>query len=296
MGAFQPRTDLAMEAREILREQDAAELPGVEYKEEEISGVKCQIMEITAAEAANRLGKPVGVYCTVEIEPVMRRDQDGFQRGAEAISEMIRRMLPQSLGEAGTLVAGLGNRAITPDAVGPLAVESTLVTRHLKEMMPQDFAGFSNVAAITPGVLGTTGIESSEYVKSICGSASPSLVVAVDALAARSLSRLCRTVQITDTGITPGSGVGNSRSALNKSALGVPVIAVGVPTVVDVSTLVADMGGTVSQEGDAAENEMIVTPRTIDADVNCVSRLVGYSLNLALHNGLTISDIDMLLG
>ena len=184
----------------------------------------------------------------------------------------------------GTLVAGLGNDEMTPDAVGPLAVNSVIATRHLKRGMPEDFAGFTTVSAVKPGVLGATGIESAELLRSACRAADPARLIAVDALASASLERLCRTVQLTDAGIVPGSGVGNDRAAVSQKSLGLPVLAIGVPTVVDASAF--------SDSPDAAG--MFVTPRDIDASVRDVAKLIGYGINLALHDGLTVADIDML--
>lgn len=296
MSGYLPRTDLALESREIVQERKAGEINGVEYKEDNISGIKYQILEVTTDEGAKELGKPKGKYCTVEIEPVMRRDADSFPKASEAAAEIIKQFLSLGDKDFRALVVGLGNRLITPDAVGPLAMETMLVTRHLKRLMPGDFAAFQDVAVVTPGVLGTSGIESADYIKCICDSMKPDFVIVVDALAARSMDRLCRTLQITDTGITPGSGVGNSRSEINSETLGVPVLAIGVPTVVDIRSLLADYGAPGLSAHAAESNEMIVTPREIDSQVACISRLVGYSINLALHKGLTIADIDMLLG
>ncbi len=152
----------------------------------------------------------------------------------------------------------------------------------------------SPVAVITPGVMGTSGIESADYIKWVCDNLKPGRVVVIDALAARSLDRLCRTVQVTDTGVTPGSGVGNSRSAVNSKTLGVPVVAIGVPTVVDIRSLLADLGGNNSVT--PTSKEMIVTPRNIDSEVVCAARVVAYAVNCALHDGLTLEDIDMLVG
>ena len=199
------------------------------------------------------------------------------------------------------LVVGLGNRAITPDNIGPGTLEYTLVTRHLVEGAPEYFADFRKVAAVEPGVLGTTGIESVEIIRAVVEKIRPDRVVAVDALASRSLSRLCRTVQIADTGIVPGSGVSNARAALSKETLGVDVIALGVPTVVDAATLAADMleqsGGGQLQRDKLEEmgSAMIVTPREIDRSVRDIANLLGYGLNLALHDGVGIGDIDMFL-
>ena len=165
-----------------------------------------------------------------------------------------------------------------------------MVTRHLKERMPETFQPFRSVAVVCPGVLGTTGIESAALVGAAVREVQPDAVIAIDALAARNLHRLCRTVQICDTGISPGSGVGNHRYALNRESLGVPVIAVGVPTVVDMGTVVQDLGGSLPEDDSP---EMIVTPRDIDSFVSDAAKLVGCALNFALHEGLTIGDIDL---
>lgn len=296
MAGYLPRTDLAVESREIVQEQAVGEISGVDFKEDNISGINFQLLEILDDNGSKELGKPKGKYCTVDIDPVMRRDAESFPKAAEAAAELIRRFLSFGDGDFRALVVGLGNRLITPDAIGPLASEAILVTRHLKQLMPEDFAAFQDVSVITPGVLGTSGIESADYVKCICDSMKPDFVIVVDALAARGIERLCHTLQITDTGITPGSGVGNSRSAISSETLGVPVLAIGVPTVVDIRSLLSDYGAPGLSAHTAENNEMIVTPREIDSQVACVSRLVGYSVNLALHKGLTMGDIDMLLG
>ncbi len=291
-----PRTDLVMEARELVREGLGGEIPGVDYKEDEIDGVGYHIMEIMNDEGANALGKPKGRYCTIQIEPVLRRETEEFPKAVTAVTELIKGFLPKDREEFCVLVAGLGNRQITPDSVGPLAVEATLVTRHLKRFMPEDFQAFRDVSVVTPGVLGTSGIESADYIKCICDLLNPDCVIAVDALAARNIDRLCRTVQLTDTGIIPGSGVGNGRSLINSETMGVPVVAIGVPTVVDMRTLFSDFGMEKAPEELANNEEMIVTPRSIDSQVSCIGRLVGYSINLALHRGMTIEDVDMMLG
>lgn len=296
MGRFQQRTDLALEARQLVLEQDGTEISGAEFTEGEINGIKFQLLQVKDSVASEILEKPRGKYCTLDLDPVVRRDKDAFQRATGALGKIISDFLSSAAKNGPVLLAGLGNRAITPDAVGPLTLEALLVTRHLKKSLPEDFSGFRDVAAAAPGVLGTSGIESAEYIKCLCRELSPSIVIAVDALAARDARRLCRTVQITDTGITPGSGVGNSRAALNFDFLGVPVIALGVPTVVDIRTMLEDLGAPVAGEMLGEENKMIVTPRSIDSDVRGMSRLLGYSLNIALHKGLTIEDVDMLLG
>ena len=296
MLEFSQRTDLAAEARELLLGTKPGDIDGVEYEDAEARGLIFHKLSITKENGQTALGKPIGTYFTAEISSVLRRESESFIDTVSAISGLIKQILGDIDINGCSLVVGLGNRDITPDAIGPLCLEAILVTRHLKEHAPQDFEFLSPVAAISPGVLGTSGIESADYIKWVCDNLKPQRVIAVDALAARGLDRLCRTVQITDTGITPGSGVGNSRSAINREVLGVPVIAIGVPTVVDIRSLLADMGDAKLSENTANLNEMIVTPRNIDSEVACASRIVAYSINLALHNGLSVEDIDMLVG
>lgn len=276
---FVQRTDLALEAGEL-----AGDVGGVKTAK----GKNWQILEITTNAAAEALGKPVGSYYTLELDALLRREDAAFEQTARQLAQVIAGKLPS---EGTVLIAGLGNSSITPDALGTAAADNILVTRHLKSQMPQDFAGFRSVAVTTPGVLGTSGIESASYVSALCELVRPCALIAIDALAARRPERLCRTVQVTDSGVTPGSGVGNSRQELSFSSLGVPVIAIGVPTVVDISTLLTDAGAE-----DAAGGDLIVTPRSIDSQIAVAGRLVGYAVNLALHKGLTVADIDMLLG
>ena len=296
MQRFAQRTDLAAEARELALGAKIGEIDGVIYEEASDKSAKYQKMTITSETGAKEIGKPIGIYFTAEIDSVLRRESETFVATVDALSELIKEIIGRAHSDGCTLVVGLGNRDITPDIIGPLCVESVLVTRHLKEHAPKDFEFLSPVAAICPGVLGTSGIESADYIKWVCDNLKPEKVIIVDALAARSLNRLCRTVQITDTGITPGSGVGNSRSTINREVLGVPVIAIGVPTVVDIRSLLADMGDGNNSAEVAKSNDMIVTPRNIDSEVACASRIVAYAINLALQEGLSVEDIDMLIG
>ncbi|MEA4895315.1 MAG: GPR endopeptidase [Oscillospiraceae bacterium] len=296
MERFAQRTDLAAESRELAQSEKPGDIDGTQFEEGQDRGVKYQKLVVINQTGSDTLGKPVGTYFTAEIASVLRRESETFADTVEALSGLIKNLLGANNGQGCTLVVGLGNRDITPDVIGPMSTESVLVTRHLKEHAPKDFEFLSPVAAISPGVLGTSGIESADYIKWVCDNLKPERVIAVDALAARSLERLCRTVQITDTGITPGSGVGNSRSAINRDTLGVPVIAIGVPTVVDIKSLLIDMGDGKVSEKAASNNDMIVTPRNIDSEVTCASRVVAYAINLALHDGLTIEDIDMMVG
>lgn len=288
------RTDLAAEARELWRENtDADALPGVEYFEENEQGFSVTTLRVLDERGAKELCKPIGNYVTVAFDALLRREEDAFPRAAAVLAGHIREMLALRADER-VLVVGLGNNAITPDAVGPAAVDSVLITRHLKSRMPEAFSPFREVAAVCAGVLGTTGVESADLVAALAGKIRPDRVIAVDALAARRAQRLCRTVQLTDTGIIPGSGVGNSRSALNRETIGVPVLSVGVPTVVDAATLAAEFGADTRDAANAAA-DMIVTPRDIDRSVHDLAKLIGYAIDLALHDGLTVEDIDLFL-
>lgn len=295
MTNFPQRTDLAVESNQLSMETGGAQPQGIQLKEQDFHGCKCQIMEVTTDEAAGYLGKPQGSYYTLETDELLHRESDAFEKTVMALADILKALLNNISFQGSVLVAGLGNRDITPDAIGPMAAQSVLVTRHLKSQLPKDFAAFESVCVVSPGVMGTSGIESSDYLKAVAAHVKPSVVFVVDALCARSLNRLCRTIQITDTGISPGSGVGNSRAAISQAVLGVPVIAVGVPTVVEVKSILADYCEKCRDDSPAAVNQMIVTPRSIDNQVSTMSRVLGYAINIALHNGITLADIDMLL-
>lgn len=275
------RTDLASE---VVQRPENASLAGLVLNEERICGCRVTAVKINGGEASKVLCKPIGNYLTLELDEYIRRRENSFSDAANALSQLMRRFAEIQSAQS-FLVACLGNRAITPDAVGPEVSDSLIVTRHLKQSLPQEFAALSSVAVLRTGVLGTTGIESAQSLKALCGLVQPDCVIAVDALASGELDRLCRNVQICDSGIAPGSGVGNDRAELNRESLGVPVIAVGVPTVIDAAAFCAD-------ESAAG---LFVTPRNIDELVRSVSKLVAYGLNLALHPGLSIADVDMLV-
>lgn len=296
MQQFQQRTDLAVEAREIALTGKKGDIDGVIYEEVNEKGTRYQKMTVINENGSKLIGKPIGTYYTAEIASVLRRESETFTDTVTVISNLIKELTSSIKGEGCTLVVGLGNRDITPDGIGPRCAESVLVTRHLKEHAPEDFSFLSPVAVISPGVLGTSGIESADYIKWVCVNLKPKQILVIDALAAKNLDRLCKTVQITDTGITPGSGVGNSRSAINKELMGVPVVAIGVPTVVDIRSLIAEIGSEQLPDEIAKSNEMIVTPRNIDSEIVCSGRVVAYAINLALHDGLTVEDIDMMVG
>ena len=278
------RTDLALEARE-LREEQAQTLPQVESRETQAEGFPLTTVTVTG---------PEGVYHTLDLAGLGRREEGAFPRAVKALAGLLAPLLPEGEGEV--LVVGLGNRAITPDAVGPKAADRTLVTRHLIAMAPEHFGGFRPVAALAAGVLGTTGVESGEIDK-----IAPRAIIAVDALAARRVERLCATVQVCDSGIAPGSGVGNHRFALNAETMGVPVIAVGVPTVVDGATLCADLLEEAGQHPDpqaisqAPGATLMVTPRDIDQRVEDMAKVIGYALSLSLQPALDLESLQALI-
>lgn len=285
------RTDLAIEAKRLW-DRDMAEktkLPGVIARQSGHFGIPINIVEIVDDEGAKRLGKPIGTYVTVEISSFRARERNSFRNTAEAVARVLHTMIDR---EDSVLVVGLGNREITPDAVGPATVSNLLVTRHLVRGMEPTFRQFSSVSAFEPGVLGTTGIESLDLVKAALSTSGADSMIVVDALASCEPERVCATVQITDTGIVPGSGVGNHRAAFNRAELGVPVYAIGVPTVMDAATMLAVRQGRPFAEG---KNDMILTPRAIDRNVRELGRLLGYSINLALQPNLQFDDIPGLL-
>lgn len=281
-----PRTDLAVEARAIHRKRSRRHGAARRARR----GDEPPRLFRDRGARARRLGenalcKPIGDYYTLALDPLLRREDDAFENAAQTLAELLRGVLPL-MPDASVLVVGLGNRAITPDAVGPDAIDSVMVTRHLREQLPEHFGQFRPVAALAAGVLGTTGVEkSADMIRALAAYLHPDAIIAVDALACAELGRLGRTVQLTDTGITPGSGVSNDRAGLSRDTLGIPVAAIGLPTVVTA-------GGF---SDDPRAEQMFVTPRDIDTVVRDAAKLIGYGINLALHDGLTIGDVDMFL-
>lgn len=296
---FIKRTDLALEARELWQEstQKTTRLSGVKATKTKQEGYPVTRVDILDAKGEEALGKPVGTYLTIDLTTFWQRKADFFERAVRAVGSQLKALAPA---DGPVLIIGLGNAAMTPDAVGPLSLESVLITRHLIAAMPKHFSGFRPVAAFRTGVLGTTGVESAEAVRGLVAEIQPALVIAVDALASRRCGRVCATVQLSDTGIVPGSGVGNHRAALNRETLGVPVIAIGIPTVVDAATLAADLleeSGVERVDEDklrSGEQNFMVTSKDIDAQVRDLSKVVGYGINWALQD-LEIEEMTGLL-
>ena len=291
------RTDLALEARELAE----GGLPeGVGFEEEETPFCTVFRVCVPEGEASERLGKAHGKYVTLSFAHGDLRTSAAFEGAAEEFSRQLRSLLTVRERDC-VLVACLGNMNVTPDALGPLAAEHIIATRHLKSSLPEYFSSIRPVCVLSPGVLGSTGLESGEILKGAVERSGARAVIAIDALASRRLERVCSTVQLTDTGITPGSGVGNSRFAIDSSSMGVEVIAVGVPTVVDAATLAADVisdagfGEPTREQLLRCSEGVIGTPRDIDAKLRSAARLIGIGIDLALHEGLSVSDVADLM-
>lgn len=292
------KIDLALEAKE-LAEQGAAEstrLSGVRAREEEAAGYPLTRVEILDQEGERALGKPRGTYLTLTL-PQLPQGRQEILRAARGVAEALSSLsaLPR---EGPVLVAGLGNRRVTPDALGPRTTDLVLVTRHLQGILP---GSLRPVAALAAGVTGSTGMESGELLRAVVDAVSPVCLIAVDALAARRQERVCRTIQVCDTGIVPGSGVGNARMALDQKTLGLPVIAVGVPTVVEAATLCLDLLEEAGQGGfDPAlfrreGAEWFVTPRSIDQEVDALAQVLGLGISAALHVDFSVEDVENFL-
>ncbi|WP_432409263.1 GPR endopeptidase [Wukongibacter sp. M2B1] len=323
---FQVRTDLAVEARELYQENRRQEIPGVEVKKEgEGSDVEITRVKVLDDNGSHLMGRPKGSYITVEARGLKSADADLKDNVSKALAKELVKLLPNKK-NISTLVVGLGNWDVTPDALGPEVISKILITRHFFKMYnKKEDPTMSAVSGVTPGVMGTTGIETTDIIKGIVEKSSPDMVIAIDALASRKMERVSTTIQISTTGISPGSGVGNSRKQLNEETLGVPVIAIGVPTVVDAATMTNDTIGMVvkalknhSEKGseffklldDMKEEEkyalikevlepyganVIVTTKEIDKIITDISQVIANGINIALHPGIDLKDVNRYL-
>lgn len=309
------RTDLALEAHEVFCEdaKKDSEIDGVFAKVENDNRITVTKIKITNKNGERALGKPIGNYITIEA-PDLKYSVSDYEKTCIKIAEELDKLLGDT-GDKPVLVAGLGNTQITPDALGPAVMSKLIITRHMKKHLSDSFeSDFSNVCAIAPGVLGTTGIETASIIKGVCRQVHPCAIIAVDALAARSTERISTTIQISDTGIQPGAGVGNRRDGLNKDTLGAKVIAIGVPTVVDASTIaqdaldaafskinnshVSDSEKEKTIKNALSENisRLVVTPKDIDLVIERAAKTVANGINLALHKNLSFDDIESFVG
>lgn len=314
---YQIRTDLALETQEKMKE-DHVELKGVRFLEEKIDrNLTISTVVIETENGAKTMGKPKGTYITIEAGNMDEEDEDYHREISVQLAKTIKSLIRCKKEELSVLVVGLGNRAVTPDALGPRVVDNLFITRHIvREYGKYAFGSdkVNKISSIVPGVMAQTGMESLEIIKGIVDETTPDIVIVVDALAARSTKRLNRTIQVTDTGINPGSGVGNHRHGLNQKSLGIPVISIGIPTVVDAATIVNDtmynlitamgqsetlnhLGSSLGELNEAEKyelirellspnlNAMFVTPKDIDESVKRLSFTISEGINIAFMGG-----------
>ncbi|WP_053957583.1 GPR endopeptidase [Inediibacterium massiliense] len=322
---FQIRTDLAVEAREMYRENTKTEIPGVKVHQREEKFATITHVEVLDQQGSKIMGKPKGSYITIESSGLKNADADLKDDVSKILAKELVKLTPKK-NNFKTLVVGLGNWDITPDALGPQVVSKIFITRHLFETYNKtEDPSVRPVSAISPGVMGTTGIETVEIIKGIVEKTQPDLVIAIDALASRKMQRVHSTIQISTTGIHPGSGVGNKRKELSEHTLGVPVFAIGVPTVVDAATMANDTIGLVvealaSQSSKESQfyqilkemNEedkyhlikevldpyganVIVTTKDIDMIIRNISQIIANGINIALHPGIDLKDVNRYL-
>lgn len=301
---YRIRTDLALEARESFPDDDV-EIKGVTLDEDfdEENNIRITTVVIKDEAGAKAMQKPMGTYITIEAPDMKDSSEDYNKPVSEHVEKVLKKLAGNLLGGE-VLVVGLGNREVTPDALGPYVVDNLFVTRHLIREFGSEFKEknkLGNVSAISPGVMAQTGMETLEIIKGIIKETDPKLIIVIDALASRSVRRLNTTIQLTDAGISPGSGVGNNRKALNEETLGVKVIAIGVPTVVDAGTIVADTLTKYMEENGFGEEDifkfisevngtqvynMFVTPKNIDELVKQISYTISEALNLCFSGSV----------
>ncbi|MCZ8518686.1 MULTISPECIES: GPR endopeptidase [Paenibacillus] len=324
LSQYSIRTDLALEAHD-LASAGGTLIPGLHKTNYEEEGIRVSLIDITTPEASQMIGKLPGHYITIDVPELRKKDTDLQDRVATLFAKEFERFLQKlNIGpNASVLIVGLGNWNVTPDALGPMVVENVMVTRHFFELMPgQVSPGYRPVSAVAPGVLGTTGIETGEIAQGIVDRSKPDLVIAIDALASRSLERVNTTIQIADTGIHPGSGIGNKRKGLTLDTLGVPCIAIGVPTVVYASTIVnnafdmmhnhfqqqtSNTGHILGlldgmQEGERLQlvkevlsplgHDLLVTPKEIDQFIEDIANIIASGLNAALHEAVDKENVS----
>ena len=307
------RTDLAVERREIFKKANKIEneIDGVETEEIiDSNDIKTTRVKITSEVGENALGKPIGNYITIDLKKIKSIGEEQIQKASEVLTRELKTLIDRQIEKTGEiLVVGLGNEYVTPDSLGPKAIAEIDITRHIINYMPQYLEeGTRSVSAISPGVLGTTGIETLEILKGIVDNVKPKLIIVIDALASRSIERISSTIQLADTGIVPGAGVGNTRKEISKKTLGIPVIALGIPTVMESAVLVNDCLDLFIEklQEEAKSNEylnqlkerdnyeeikealvpndynMIVTPKEIDELIENMKDVVARGINYAV--------------
>ena len=324
------RTDMADESRQVgsnsrVRANENSLGEGVQLEQDGDHDISITRVHVNTPQGEQNVGKPIGTYITLDIPKIRERSRDLYEKSCRMLARELESLIHLDKKDT-VLIVGLGNWNVTADALGPKVAQYVLVTRHIYEYLPQEVNETERpVCAISPGVLGITGIETGDIIKGIVDNIKPSLVIAVDALASRNMNRVNASIQIANTGIAPGSGVGNRRQALTRESLGVPVIAIGVPTVVDAATMASDvldlvMDSMMEQAGAGNEfykmisqidrdekykmiieilepysGNLVVTPKDTDEIVEYLSKLVANGINMALHENIGPNDVDRFL-
>ena len=306
------RTDMAMESVQMVKERQKTEVDGVvQERTEPTEGMQVIRVRIANEQGAKSVGKPVGRYVSMDLDKPFERGTAFLENASREFSAHVRALMDTfKKGDAPVLVIGLGNRDVTPDSLGPRVVERVLVTRHLKGVVPDELVSrLHGVCGLAPGVLGVTGMETAEIVRGVVETVKPCAIVAIDALAARSLGRIASSMQVSDTGISPGSGLGNRRKGIDEATVGCPVVAIGVPMVVYAATIAHDTAAqafadmkvgneeaskmleTVYKKAVDEMGDMVVTPKEVDELVDDCADLVADSINMALHESVSLEDV-----
>lgn len=323
MKNYSIRTDLAIEVTEMLtKETKDTSIEGVDITIKNIENIQISWVSINNEKGEKNMGKPIGNYVTVESEAMKENDAICHEKITDIFSQNLIKLCNLKK-DSTILIVGLGNWNVTPDALGPKTISKILVTRHIKDSLPKNIEqGVRPVSALSPGVMGITGIETADIVKGVVNKLKPDIVIAIDALATRNTSRINATIQMTDTGVAPGGGMGNKRKVLNKESLGVPVIAIGVPTVVDAGTLVNDtidllIDNLISEINGNKEfykmikgldkeekyniiknvlnpytGNLFVTPKEVDSVIERLSKIIANAINIAMHPSIDFDDIN----
>lgn len=316
------RTDLAIEAKEAYSKQKKGDIDGVEVEEAKDGDISITSVRIVNKNGERSLGKPIGTYVTIDMPKFTSYDADTMDNVSKVLADSLEKFLKLEKSDT-ALVVGLGNWNVTPDALGPKVISKLMITRHLKQLVPDSIdEGIRAVCALAPGVLGLTGIETGEIIKGVIDKIKPDVVICIDALASRKMDRVNSTIQIGNTGISPGSGIGNKRMEISEKTLGIPVIAIGVPTVVDAATMANDTIDMVidemikqSKEGSGFYNmlksmdkndkqkliqeildpyvgNLVVTPKEVDMVIDSISKIIANGINIALQPALELEDIN----
>lgn len=281
------KTDLAVEAKEMYDGNEASLKEGVKGYEKNKNGILVNVVDIINEAGEKALGKKIGRYITLTMPEFDKIGKGYFELCLECLVEELKKLLPKKE-NLSVLVACLGNRRITPDSIGPLCADKLIASHHLKTYKIKGNEIFGDLSVTEPGVLGITGIESADIIKGICEKTKPDLIIAIDALASRNIKRLATTIQLTDTGITPGGGVGNRRGEISKNTLGIPVIAIGVPMVVESATLAIDLiynhwEEEIYKKVKEKAGDLFVSPKECDTLAEEMSTIIANAINLTFH-------------